>query len=100
MATLTDIKNARAAYLTAKALRDSFPTATQEWCDAADTFIDAREVLLRVGRAFTAENAPAYRAADMDRPYAVALGEDPTMRGHRIREDVIDLLLSINCDEE
>jgi len=99
MATLTDIKNARNAYLTAKALRDSFPTATQEWCDAADTFIDAREVLLRVGRAFTAENAPAYRAADMDRPYAVALGDGEKFNA-RIRGEVVDLLLSMNCDEE
>ena len=99
MATLTDIKNARNAYLAAKALRDSFPTATQEWCDAADTFIDAREVLLRVGRAFTAENAPAYRAADMDRPYAVALGDGEKFNA-RIRGEVVDLLLSMNCDEE
>lgn len=59
----------------------------------------AREHLLRVGRAFTAENAPAYRAADMDRPYAVALGDGEKFSAG-IRGDVIDLLLSMNCDEE
>lgn len=99
MTTLTDIKNARNAYLTAKALRDSFATATQEWCDAADTFIDAREVLLRVGRAFTAKNAPAHLVGVMDRPYAAALGDGEKFSA-RIRGEVIDLLLSMNCDEE
>jgi len=98
MATLTDIKNARNAYLTAKALRESLPVATQEWCDAADTFIDAREVLLRVGRTFTAENAPAHLVGVMDRPYAVALGDGEKFSA-RIRGEVIDLLLSMNCDE-
>lgn len=99
MATLTDIKNARHAYLMAKAVRESFATATQEWCDAADAFIDAREVLLRVGRAFTAENAPAHLVGVMDRPYAAALG-DGVKFSAGIRGEVIDLLLSMNCDEE
>jgi hypothetical protein len=99
MATLADIKTARDAYLTAKAVRALLPVGNDAWCKAADAFIVAREDMLRVARTFTAENAPAYRAADMDRPYAIALGDGVPFSA-RIRGEVIDLLLSMNCDEE
>lgn len=98
MATLTDIKNARNAYLTAKALRDSFPTATQEWCDAADTFMAARQVLLAVARDHFVETAPneAIRRC-ATALYAEALDNNLTWRNRRAREGLVDMLLNLNC---
>ena len=99
MATLTDIKNARDKYLAAESARKNCELGSEAWCEAADDFMYARHALLLTARTFTAENAPAYRAADMDRPYAVALGDGEKFSA-RIRGEVIDLLLSLNCDEE
>ena len=98
MATLADIKTARDAYLAAESVRKNCALASEEWCKAADAVIVAREDLLRVARTFTAENAPAYRAADMDRPYAAALGDGVPFSA-RIRGEIIDHLLKMNYEE-
>jgi len=99
MATLTDIKNARDKYLAAESARKNCELGSEAWCNAADDFMYAREHLLWVGRVFTAENAPSHRVNDMDRPFAAALGDGEKFSAG-IRGEVIDLLLSMNCDEE
>ena len=98
MATLTEIKNARDAYLTAKLMRSLCPVGSDKWCEAADVFIVARDVLLTVAREHFVETAPneGIRAAAQSL-YSTALGENPAQRGHRVRDELVDMLLTLDC---